>query len=181
MPAEAAPLRALADLGVDVPRSDVQPAEPVTVVLRGSLYDELTELREFSAEIEEGGFLAGRLYRDQLAPESHIVEVTAIIPAERTGASLLSFTFTGESFLRVGARLAVQQSGDELIGWYHTHLFAAGHGFGLSSVDVQLHRSVFKRPWQIAALLNIAGGHRVLRFYRLADRGMTLAPYWRAG
>lgn len=181
MPPAAAPLRALADLGVDVPRTDVQRAEPVTVVVRGPVHDELAERRQFSTEIEEGGFLTGRLYRDELAPDAHIVELTAIIPAERTGASLLSFTFTGESFLRVGARLAVQQGGDELVGWYHTHLFAAGAGFGLSSVDVQLHRSVFQRPWQVAALLNIAKGHRVLRFYRLAGGGMTLVPYWRAG
>jgi proteasome lid subunit RPN8/RPN11 len=180
VPPDAAPLRTLADLGVDVTHPPGQPPDPVTLVLGGALHDEFTRLREFSADVEEGGFLAGHVYRDKHAPDCHIIEVTEIMPAERTGASLLSFTFTGESFLRVAARLARLDGAHELVGWYHTHLFAAGHGMGLSSVDVQLHRSTFQRPWQVAALLNLSGGERVLRFYRSAGREMILAPYWRA-
>lgn len=178
MPPQAPPLRALGDLGVDVLNMAGQPPEPVSVVIGRALYDALTRTLPFSAEVEEGGFLAGKVYRDEHAPDCHIIEVKMVMPAERTGASLLDFTFTGESFLRVGARLAAPAGGEELLGWYHTHLFPAGQGLGLSSVDVQLHRSTFRLPWQVAALVNISGGRRVLRFYRVAGTGMALAPYW---
>jgi proteasome lid subunit RPN8/RPN11 len=180
IPRQAAPLRTIADLGVDVPNAALPPPEPVTIVVDGRVYDALTQTLQFSDEVEEGGFLTGQVYRDVHAPDCHIVEVKAIMPAERTGASLLSFTFTGDSFLRVGALLAAQASGEELVGWYHTHLFAVGQGLGLSSVDVQLHRSTFRQPWQIAALVNISAGHRALRFYRTSETGMALATYWRA-
>ncbi|WUI02586.1 hypothetical protein OHR68_12520 [Spirillospora sp. NBC_00431] len=175
-----APLRTLADLGADMPEGgpDGEAAKPVSVVLGKSLYEAFTSGISFSAEVEEGGFLAGRVYRNADAPDCHLIELTAIIPAERTGASLLEFTFTGESFLRVGATLAARHHGEELVGWYHTHLFAAGRGFGLSSVDIRLHRSTFQRPWQVAALVNISGGRRLLRFYRSSEKGMARAPYW---
>ncbi|QXJ20204.1 hypothetical protein AGRA3207_000876 [Actinomadura graeca] len=175
-----APLRTLADLGADVPDGGPggEAAAPVSVVIGKRLYEAFTAGHPFSAEVEEGGFLAGRVYRNADAPGCHLIEMTALIPAERTGASLLEFTFTGESFLRVGAALDARHDGEELVGWYHTHLFAAGRGFGLSSVDMRLHRSTFQRPWQVAALVNISAGGRLLRFYRRTDEGMARTPYW---
>ncbi|GAA0970604.1 hypothetical protein GCM10009555_019780 [Acrocarpospora macrocephala] len=176
LPPPDPPLSTLAELGADATPS---PGKPIAVVLGKSMYAAFTETHPFSTEVEEGGFLAGRVYRDAAAPGRHLIELTAMIPAQRTGASMLSFTFTGESFLSVGELLAVRRQGEELVGWYHTHLFAAGRGLGLSSVDVRLHRSTFQRPWQVAALVNISRGARVLRFYCRDDaRGMMLAPYW---
>ncbi|GGK97288.1 hypothetical protein GCM10007964_44440 [Sphaerisporangium melleum] len=180
LPPPDPPLRTLAELGADVPGDGPAPAAPVSVVLPQSLYESFVATHPFSSEVEEGGFLAGRVFRDISGPERHLIELTAIIPAQRTGASMLSFTFTGESFLRVGESLAARREGEQLVGWYHTHLFAPGGGLGLSSVDVRLHRTTFQRPWQVAALVNISGDRRVLRFYRRSDGGMAPAPYWTA-
>ena len=64
------------------------------------------------------------------------------------------------------------------MGWYHTHLFRATDDEGLSTVDVQMHHTTFKRPWQVAGLLNIGlssgAEERVLRFY--VGHGRSMAP-----
>jgi hypothetical protein len=158
---------------------------PVAIAVPDPIVDALVQTFPFSDEIEEGGFLAGKVYRDTDRPGGFLVHVTAAIPAERTGASMINFTFTGESFLRVSEQLVARGKGELLLGWYHTHLFPATSQSGLSSVDVELHRSTFRRPWQVAALINISYDGRVLRFYhgrehRVRDGRdeMAKVPYW---
>lgn len=170
------PLTTLADLGVA--DGTVAEHDDVVVVLGAATHEQLVKGMEFSDGVEEGGFLIGRVYRAEERPESYLVHVTGAVPAERTGASLLQFTFTGESFLRMGSRLAAAGNGDQLVGWYHTHLFAASDQLGLSSIDVELHTSTFRTPWQVAGLLNISDGRRVLRFYRSDGESMEAAPFW---
>jgi proteasome lid subunit RPN8/RPN11 len=153
-------------------------APPVVIAIPGSLVTSLVQTFPFSEEIEEGGFLVGEVYRDKDRAGGYLAHVTAVIPAERTGASMINFTFTGESFLRISEQLASRGGGEVLLGWYHTHLFPATSKSGLSSVDVELHRSTFRRPWQVAALVNISGGHRVLRFYHGDSDEMSRVPYW---
>jgi JAB N-terminal domain len=170
------PATTLGELGV--PDGVVQPDDEVVVVVDRATHRALTHDLPFSSEVEEGGFLIGRVHRAAGHPDCYLVEVTGAPPAERTGASLLSFTFTGESFLRMGQRLASGGHTRRLVGWYHTHLFPATDTLGLSSIDVELHTTTFRTPWQVAGLINIEGARRVLRWYR-ADRGrMVAAPYW---
>jgi hypothetical protein len=152
---------------------------PVAIAIPDALVSSLVETFPFSAEIEEGGFLVGRVYRDSDHPDGYLVHVTAAISAQRTGASMIGFTFTGESFLRVSEQIAARGDGEALLGWYHTHLFPATSESHLSSVDEELHRTTFRRPWQIAALVNISSEGRVLRFYRGTEDGeMAQVPYW---
>lgn len=179
------PEAALADFGAPADESGEEPERdepqegpPVTVVAPAVVVDSFTRTLPFSGEIEEGGFLAGQVYRDANRPGGFIVHVTAVLPAERTGASMMNFTFSSESFLRVSQQLEQRGGAEQLLGWYHTHLFAASSALGLSSVDVELHRSTFRRPWQIAALVNITDEGRVLRFYHGVDKEMALVPYW---
>jgi hypothetical protein len=173
------PEAGLGQLGVAAPAD--RPATgggAVDVVLPDSLHEQLVRAAPFSAEVEEGGFLAGHLYRDPERPGRHIAEVTAAIPAERTGASMLNFTYTGESFLRVSESITSRGNGERLLGWYHTHLFPATESLGLSSVDIELHRSTFRQPWQVAALVNVDADRRVLRFYTVGKDTVAQAPYW---
>ncbi|MPY58427.1 JAB N-terminal domain-containing protein [Streptomyces spongiae] len=171
----------LASLGVDEPKPQEEQDETsrIGVVVAPSVVRELVGELPFSSEVEEGGFLAGHVYRDQHRPEGHLVRVNAALPAERTGASMFHFTFTGESFLRISALLASRGRDEQLLGWYHTHLFQATSAIGLSSIDVDLHTSTFHQAWQVAALVNIsADGGRMLRFYHADGREMRQAPYW---
>jgi hypothetical protein len=176
------PAATLADLGADVPPGDTRAltGSPVSVVLLATVERAFMTSMAFSTQVEEGGFLAGRVFREASGSGGHIVEITAAINAERTGASMLNFTFTGESFLRVSERISTRNRGEQLLGWYHTHLFPASNALGLSSVDVDLHRSTFRRSWQVAALINITDDGRMLRFYRMDGETMALAPYWTA-
>lgn len=175
------PRAGLAALGVEGHEQARPPedASPVAVVVAPSVMQDLTGELPFSSEIEEGGFLAGHVYRDEDNPHGHLVKVSAALRAERTGASMFHFTFTGESFLRISELLGARGQDEQLVGWYHTHLFKATSALGLSSIDVDLHTSTFHQPWQVAALVNIASdGGRMLRFYRADGRKMAQAPYW---
>jgi proteasome lid subunit RPN8/RPN11 len=173
------PEAALSDLGVDGAYRELD--SPVNIVLTESVYEFFMITAPFSAEVEEGGFLAGQVFRAAGHDGQFVMKITAAVPAERTGASMLNFTFTGESFLRISEQILARGQGEQLLGWYHTHLFPATDSLGLSSVDVDLHRSTFRRPWQVAALINVTDDGRMLRFYRSDDDTMVLAPYWRAG
>ncbi|MFI5893094.1 JAB N-terminal domain-containing protein [Actinoplanes sp. NPDC051513] len=173
------PLARLADLGVPDPGEDgLRPEDDVAVVFAPEAGKALRRELPLSEEIEEGGFLVGYVHRDADHPERCLVEVVHALPAERTGASMLQFTFTGESFLR--ANDAVHRLGGDLqlVGWYHTHLFPATERLGLSSSDVELHSRTFRRRWQIAGLLNLDDGERVLRAYGWNGRRMRRLPQW---
>lgn len=164
----------LVDFGVsDASRSDDQ----ARVVFASEAHGMLMHTTPFSSEVEEGGFLVGRVFQDRDASQQWLVHVTHAWVAERTGASLLQFTFTGESFLRVNDAIARLGNDLRLIGWYHTHLFAATDWLGLSSIDVDLHTRTFLRPWQVAGLLNLADGTRTLRTYGWDGARMRQLPY----
>jgi proteasome lid subunit RPN8/RPN11 len=159
---------------------------PLGVFLSACAFDRL-QGPGFSAQVEEGGFLIGHRYRDADDLQRNVVHVTDVIPAESTGASLLHFTFTGESFLLLSNLLASRARDERILGWYHTHLFAATDAFGLSTIDLRLHASTFRRPWQLAALVNLGHDQQVLRIYRAdagadaaggEDEAMGLQPYW---
>ncbi len=168
---EPPPLLSLRDLGL------TPTTGPHQVLLSEAVVDAFTRTMAFDADVEDGGFLVGAVHRDRDAPGRYIVEVTAIVPAERTGASLMHFTFTGESFLRVSELLTRRGSGGQLVGWYHTHLFAATDDFGLSSIDIELHKSTFRQPWQVAALVNLAHDGRTLRCYAMDGEKLTEVSY----
>ncbi|GAA1416733.1 hypothetical protein GCM10009662_67670 [Catellatospora coxensis] len=168
-----------ADLGVSEPLA--AGADTDWVLLAPDVHEALSRTMPFSGEVEDGGFFVGRVYLDRDRPGRHLINITQAIPAERTGASFLQFTFTGESFLRINEMVSRSGSDLRLLGWYHSHLFAASDGFGLSSTDVDLHTRTFLRDWHVAGLLNISPGTRRLRFYARGGTGMVALPFLIAG
>lgn len=170
---EPPPEISLDEFGVP-PESFSAPA-PVKVILPSAVKEELIT-RSFSNDVEEGGFLLGRVFREA-GGENYLVEISGAENAEYTGASLLHFTFTGDSFSAVKQTLR-HRHGEKLLGWYHTHLFAATDEVGLSSIDFRLHFETFSLPWQLAGLINIDGSVRVLRFYVRQGADMILCPVW---
>ena len=177
---EPPPPRArLEDFGVPEGGRDDDRRAFAKVLLGRALFRDLTEGRPLSAEVEEGGFLVGRVFEDSQREGTFLIEVTAAPAAEYTGASLLHFTFTGDSFEAVKQRLQASHPGERLLGWYHTHLFPASAEIGLSSIDLDLHFTTFRLPWQLAGLINLDGASRTLRFYVRRDDTMVRCPQWR--
>lgn len=150
----------------------------VKIVLSRSLYQDLCHQRPLSRKVEEGGFLIGKVYRDGDDEDTYLLEISNALTAQHTGASFLHLTFTGDSFVEVKRTLHQSHPEEQLLGWYHTHLFPATPSFGLSSIDDELHFSTFTKPWQIAGLINVDGNKRTLRFYVRQDNKMVLCPYW---
>jgi hypothetical protein len=151
----------------------------VKVLVHESVKRDLKHGRPFSEKVEEGGFLVGRVFEDAEQPGTFIVEVTGAPRAEHTGASLLHLTFTGDSFSEIKRRLREDLADQRLVGWYHTHVFPASVPMGLSSIDLELHFTTFRQPWQLAGLINLDGnGKRTLRFYVEKERLMVPCPQW---
>lgn len=175
--APAPPPSTLAELGVADPPPQAGDSA-VRVVLTREEHRKLAEAMPLSPEVEEGGFLVGHVFADQQDRTRYIVKITAVLRAERTGASLLHFTFTGESFMRVSEIIAMRERGEELVGWYHSHLFPATDELGLSSIDINLHAGTFHRPWQLAGLINLTEDQRVVRFYAADGGRLKQVPYW---
>jgi hypothetical protein len=163
---------------LDLTEYAVVPAEadgPVTVLLGAGVQRRLMEM-ELSTEVEEGGFLAGRAFRRADDPGRYAVIVDEVLPAEHSGASLMHFTFTGDSFRAMSRTLGEHHPERQLVGWYHTHLFQTERTIGLSRTDVDLHRDTFRRPWQVAALINLTATRRILSCYAASGDGMASCP-----
>jgi hypothetical protein len=121
-----------------------------------------------AADIETGGVLIGRLYRDSDSTEVFSV-ITAFIPASETIADRSSLTFTANTWAAVGAAVDLRGENEMLLGWIHSHPFWCRscpqerrslcplmQPF-FSRDDIALHRSVFPAAFNIAVLLSDLG------------------------
>jgi len=148
----------------------------INVLVPARIHDQLLHDTPLSNRMEEGGFLLGRVTK--AADEVHLVEITHVTRAHRTGAGAVHFTFTGNSFLAAVQLIEERGRNEQLVGWYHTHLLSDGVDMGLSTVDVDLHLATFQRPWQVAALINVQHEGRVLRFYGRDQNALREYDQW---
>jgi len=147
------------------------------IILHESVYLQLYESMPLSHQYEEGGFLLGFPYTERGSQHNYLLEITHCPKAEQTGASFFHITFTGESFAAVKRLIRQELPSHRLLGWYHTHLFPATEEMGLSSIDVNLHSTTFRIPWQVAGLVNLDRSNRTLRFYSRKDGYMSNCPF----
>jgi len=170
--------------GMDVAALGIDPDAlgQVSVLVTKAVHDLMINLLPLSERIEEGGFLLGRIQPAMGAPGRHVTHITHVTPAARAGASAVHFHFTPDSFTEVNQLLAERKLGEELVGWYHTHLFPAsadiGTDTGLSMIDIETHFATFRRAGQVAGLINLSHRERVLRFYGKVDDEMRECPLW---
>jgi proteasome lid subunit RPN8/RPN11 len=155
---------------------------PVNVLVTRDVHALMVRRLPFSERVEEGGFLLGRIQSVSGDASQQLTRVTHVTPAAQAGASAIHFTFTPDSFKEVNRLLAERDRGEELVGWYHTHLFAAtadiGTATGLSSIDIDTHFATFQRSGQVAGLINLSGRRRVLRFYSRVEDKMEECRVW---
>ena len=170
--------------GMDVAALSIDPEAlgPVSVLVTKAVHDLMLDLMPLSDRIEEGGFLLGWIQPAIDAPGRHVTHITHVTPAARAGASAAQFTFTPDSFAEVNRLLTERRLGEELVGWYHTHLFpgTAGMGIatGLSMIDIETHFATFRRAGQVAGLVNLFDRRRELRFFGEVEDQMRECPLW---
>jgi hypothetical protein len=151
---------------------------PGRVLLHREVYEALRAGLELSADTEDGGYLLGVPYRQPGSPADDTdldfrwwLEVSDVVMAESAWAQAALLLFTGETWSRIARRLD-REPDKKLVAWFHTHLFEATDTFGLSGMDLDLHRRYLTKPWQVAVLLNVAAdGARTIRCYQRGPEG----------
>jgi proteasome lid subunit RPN8/RPN11 len=121
-----------------------------------------------AGEVESGGVLIGKLFRDATGDELFSV-VTAFIPAPHARAETTRLTFTADTWAAVRAAVELRGQDEILLGWAHSHPFWCKscpeerrrdcpllRPF-FSAHDVALHRAVFSGPFHIALLISDLG------------------------
>lgn len=117
----------------------------MTYRVRGRIYDHV-----FAHDDHEvGGVLVGRLAEDDLPI------VTGSIAAFEADGSRTSVTFTHDAWATIHAELESAFSGQEIVGWYHSH---PGFGIFLSRYDIFIHDNFFSDRRQIAYVVDPHAG-----------------------
>jgi len=136
--------------------------------LRAEIYDHVfSDLHH-----EVGGFLLGN------RGDGGRLRVTGAVPASAADQRSASVTFTQDDWANVHAEVEARGSGDQIIGWYHSH---PGFGIFLSEFDLFIHRNFFSDLGQIAYVVDPHAGREGLFGWRdeqvsLFAEGDTLRP-----
>ncbi len=143
--------------------------EDMPVFIPEQVIAEAKQLARQAGDVEWGGVLIGRLYRDTATPEI-FCQVTALIPARHTVAARTRLTFTAQTWAAARAALDLRAKGELVVGFVHNHPFwcrdcpaenrrhcpLIQQPF-FSRDDVALTRAMFPRPFNIAVLLSDLG------------------------
>jgi len=149
------------------------------VFMSAEVYRKLHKEIYLNPGVEDGGYLIGIPYRQPDSPEDEDnpnfrwgLEITDVIKVESAWGGPGLLLFTGDSWSKANRRRDREFRGQKLVGWFHTHLFKATDEFGLSGMDVDLHRRFLTKPWQVAVLLNVGlDGEREVRCFQRGPEG----------
>lgn len=154
------------------------PAKPGAIRLSPSTWSALTQTLDMPLNEERGGYLVGSVTDTE--NDAPTVTVMHAVPATQALADAHQFVMSPESGSEIRTRMDREWPELELVGWYHSHIFAPSnaHLGGLSKTDENTHDAHFTQPWQLAALVNIwrdnGTVHRQLRVYRREGAGKKL-------
>lgn len=138
-------------------------------------WEDLALTLPMSLDREIGGYLVGRVGQGENGDET--VTVRHAVPAELSAGDAHTLLMSPESGADIRQRIQKEWPGEELVGWYHTHIFPAKNDVlsGLSAIDEKTHDEQFTRSWQLAVLVNVwrEGGtvSRQVRSYRRNGKG----------
>lgn len=160
--------------------ADVSPDARVIVMLSAEVASALGRSMPMSREIEEGGFLFGRAFRDAEAEDRYFLLVTEAMRATHAEGTKDELSFGADSFAAIHQRVHEQHGEAGILGWYHTHLVPESGDEGLSLVDRDLHFTTFRQPWQIAGLVCVdpardPEGRRISFYERRGDEMIRCA------
>ncbi len=139
------------------------------VVFREEVMQALDRYSHMHALGEQGGFLVGRK-QELKSAEQYEIMVERFVPIpQRSGASRL--VINQEHYDSVQSALVRRGSGEEIVGWAHTH---PGFGVFLSTFDKEQHERFFPEPWQIAYVMDNQASERAV--YQVVDGAWNRLP-----
>jgi len=158
-------------------------ADLPVLVDRGVLEEAVDEAKA-DPEREIGGFLLGRLMRDEKSNEVFVVVTGLVSAGGTTESSGTSVTFTPASFAQIRNIIKLRGSDEMVIGWYHSHPFKLCQECPLptppeciakvlfySADDVHLMETTFEQPFMVGLLaaveprIEAAVGHLPVKLY----------------
>lgn len=117
------------------------------VVVREAALEAILDFSEQDVSRERGGFLLGGVYGE----EPQFVVVRHFHPAREAQGSLVSLTFTHETWAALTREIGANFPSESLVGWQHTH---PGLGVFLSANDLFIQQNFFSQSWQIALVVD---------------------------
>lgn len=122
------------------------------VVYARSAWEAMQTHAHSTLDVEVGGVLLGKLYRDS---SGSYLYVHAVIPALAASQRATSVSFTGETWAAIHDAIDRDHPGTMIAGWYHTH---PGFGVFLSDMDEFIQRSFFDLPHHAATVIDPTSG-----------------------
>ena len=191
----------LADFASKATPFDTQTAGELPVFLPQRVLDEAGAGALEAGDVETGGLLLGRLYRDRATRDIAVV-ITAQVPAQHTEGTAAKLSFTADTWAAGRAAIALRRQGEQLLGTWHTHPATKWcekcpperqrecslQVPFFSEDDVLLHRTVFPRAFCVGlvvtktidglrhALFGWRGGAIVRRGFSLLDARPSALP-----
>lgn len=135
-------------------------SERLKIIIGDRVQDSIEDHAFSKVDVEVGGFLLGKADGSSV----RILDARPALQAESTQTKL---TFTHETWADVLEYLENDQSGNEIVGWYHTH---PNFGCFLSDYDEFIQENFFSGPGQVALVLDPVRGE--LAFFRV-EAGQT--------
>jgi len=147
----------------DFPLTGAACEQPVRIVVRQSVLNEIRQHGQSRTDVEICGVFAGNGFQDANGP---YVYIQTAIRGQHSDSQAAQVTFTGETWSHIQNQLDEQHPEQRIIGWYHTH---PGFGVFLSGMDMFIQTSVFYAPEQMAFVYDPISGEEGLFVWRNGD------------
>jgi hypothetical protein len=159
---------------VELTQLDEARQNQVQIFIAQETFEALQAIARLDVQVEQGGALVGQVYRDG---ESFLVEITGHIVAEGASANLAELHYNFDSWLRQSEVLKARFPGQQIVGWYHTHLVQISvqpddpaqelqtTELFFSDHDRFMHRQFFSDPWYVAMVLGPQGNAAFFRWF----------------
>jgi proteasome lid subunit RPN8/RPN11 len=160
----------------------------IPVLIERGVLEEAVAEAEADAAREIGGFLLGRLLRDEKNHEIFVTVTGLASGCGTTEASETSVTFTPRTFARVRQIIGLRGADESIVGWYHSHPFrfcaecplptppeCVAKVLFYSQDDIHLMETTFDQPFMVGLLaaveprLETVLGHLPVKLYGWRD------------
>ncbi len=160
---------------VELTQLDTERQDDVLIFIAQHTFETLQAIARQDVGIEQGGVLVGQIYRSGNA--RYLVEITGHIVAEGASANATELRYNFDSWLHQSEYLKEHFPGNQIVGWYHTHIVTIAIQPDENAPEIQttelffsdhdrfMHRRFFGEPWYVAMVLGPQGNTAFFRWF----------------